>query len=172
MIERRFETEISSDSNDITLTCQATSIFNGQYMSVLMRSSNWWIEVIRLLEWQYRNVTSRKRRQWFILLGGSDGGPIEGQIILGQFNGVQILQLRTNKKKERMAPSGMLRRAALVRTDVSKELRSSFIGVTRIRELGTTLAVTNNRRTLWRNTKWYFFTGGISSQCASVAFYS
>jgi hypothetical protein len=33
----------------------------------------------------------------------------------------------------------MLRRAALVRTDVSEELNASFIKVTRIGELGTTL---------------------------------
>jgi hypothetical protein len=42
----------------------------------------------------------------------------------------------------------MLRRVALIRTDVSKELGASFIRVTRIGELGTTLAVTSNRRTL------------------------
>jgi hypothetical protein len=36
----------------------------------------------------------------------------------------------------------MLRRVALVRTDVSEELSASFIRVTRIGELGTTLAVT------------------------------
>jgi hypothetical protein len=41
----------------------------------------------------------------------------------------------------------MLRRADLVRTDVSEELSASFIRVTRIGELGTTLAVTSNRRT-------------------------
>jgi hypothetical protein len=41
----------------------------------------------------------------------------------------------------------MLRRVALVRTDVSEELSASFIRVTRIGELGTTLAVINNRRT-------------------------
>jgi hypothetical protein len=35
---------------------------------------------------------------------------------------------------------------ALVRTDVSEELRASFIRVTRIGELGATLAVTSNRR--------------------------
>jgi hypothetical protein len=35
--------------------------------------------------------------------------------------------------------SGMLRRVPLVRTDVSEELRSSFITVKRIDELGTTL---------------------------------
>jgi hypothetical protein len=52
-----------------------------------------------------------------------------------------------------MASSGMLRRVVLVRTDVSEELSASFIRVTRIRELGTTLALTSNRRTLRRNTK-------------------
>jgi hypothetical protein len=45
-----------------------------------------------------------------------------------------------------MASSGMLRRVALVRTDVSEELSVSFIRVTRIGELRTTLAVTSNRR--------------------------
>jgi hypothetical protein len=52
-----------------------------------------------------------------------------------------------------MASSRMLRRAALVRTDVSEELSASFIRLTRIGELGT-LAVTSNRRTLRRNTKY------------------
>jgi hypothetical protein len=42
----------------------------------------------------------------------------------------------------------MLRRVVLVRTDVSEELRASFSRVTGIGELGTTLAVTSNRRTL------------------------
>jgi hypothetical protein len=49
-----------------------------------------------------------------------------------------------------MASSGMLRRVALVRTDVSDERSASFIRVTRIGELGT----------------------GISSQRVSVASYS
>jgi hypothetical protein len=44
--------------------------------------------------------------------------------------------------------SGMLRRVALVRTDVSEELSASVISVTRIGELGTTLAVTSTRRTV------------------------
>jgi hypothetical protein len=39
-----------------------------------------------------------------------------------------------------MSSSGMLRRVALVRTDVSEELSASIIRVTRIGELGTTLA--------------------------------
>jgi hypothetical protein len=59
-----------------------------------------------------------------------------------------------------MVSSGMLRRVALVRTHVSEELSASFIRVTRIGELGTTLAVTS---------KWYL---GISSQRATVASYS
>jgi hypothetical protein len=57
-----------------------------------------------------------------------------------------------------MPPSGMLRRVAVVRTDVSDELSASIIRVTRIGELGT-LAVTSNRRIC------------ISSQCKSVASY-
>jgi hypothetical protein len=56
----------------------------------------------------------------------------------------------------------MLRRLVLVRTDVSEELSASIIRVTRIGELGTTLAVTSNGRTLLC----------ISSQRASVASYS
>jgi hypothetical protein len=52
-----------------------------------------------------------------------------------------------------MASSGMLHRVALVRTDVSEELSASFFRVARIGELGTTLAVTSNRRTLRTNTK-------------------
>jgi hypothetical protein len=46
----------------------------------------------------------------------------------------------------RMVSSGMLRRVALVRTDVAEELSASFIRMTRIGELGTTLAVTSNRQ--------------------------
>jgi hypothetical protein len=42
----------------------------------------------------------------------------------------------------------MLRRVALVRTGVSEELTASISKVTRICELGTTLTVTSNRRTL------------------------
>jgi hypothetical protein len=41
----------------------------------------------------------------------------------------------------------MLRRVALVRIDVSEDLSASVLRVTRICELGTTVAVTSNRRT-------------------------
>jgi hypothetical protein len=47
----------------------------------------------------------------------------------------------------------MLRRVALVRTDVSEERSASIIRVTKVDEPGTTVAVTSNRRTLRRNTK-------------------
>jgi hypothetical protein len=52
-----------------------------------------------------------------------------------------------------MASSGMLRCVALVGTDVWEELSASIIRVTKIGELGTTLALTSNQRTLRRNTK-------------------
>jgi hypothetical protein len=56
-----------------------------------------------------------------------------------------------------MASSEMLRHVALVRTDVSEELSASFIRATRIGVLGTTLAVTSNRRTM------YFFAACVGS---------
>jgi hypothetical protein len=55
-----------------------------------------------------------------------------------------------------MVSSGMLRRVAVVRTDVSEELGSSIIRVTRIGELGITLAVKNNRLTMRRNTAYFY----------------
>jgi hypothetical protein len=53
----------------------------------------------------------------------------------------------------RITSSGMIHRVALVRTDVSEDLSTSFIRETRIGELGTTLTVTSNRRTLRWNAK-------------------
>jgi hypothetical protein len=54
-----------------------------------------------------------------------------------------------------MVSSGMLRRVALVRTDISEELIASFIRLVRIGELGKTLAVTSNRCTLRRNLVFF-----------------
>jgi hypothetical protein len=42
-----------------------------------------------------------------------------------------------------MVSSGMLRRVAHLRTDVSEELSASFIRVARIGELQTTLGITS-----------------------------
>jgi hypothetical protein len=55
----------------------------------------------------------------------------------------------------------MLRRVALVRTDVSEESSASLIRLTKIGELGTTLAVTSNRRTLRRITE----KGSVIKKC-------
>jgi hypothetical protein len=49
----------------------------------------------------------------------------------------------TGKLVRRMVSSGMLHHVALVKTGVSEELSASFIRLTRIGELGTTLAVTS-----------------------------
>jgi hypothetical protein len=69
--------------------------------------------------------------------------------------GNRILKLdRGNTLSWRMVSSGLLRRVALVRTDVSEETGASFIRVTKVGELGTTQAATSNRPTLRRNTKW------------------
>jgi hypothetical protein len=53
-----------------------------------------------------------------------------------------------------MVSSGLLRHVALVRTDVSEELRVSIIMVTRIGELGT-LPVTSNQRMLHASVASY-----------------
>jgi hypothetical protein len=52
-----------------------------------------------------------------------------------------------------MATSGKLRHVAFVRNDVSEECSASIIRVTTIGELGT-LAVSSNRHTRRRNTKF------------------
>jgi hypothetical protein len=65
-----------------------------------------------------------------------------------------------------MASSRMLRHVALIRADVSEELRASFIRVTRMGELGTTLAVPSNERMLRR----YFFAVCVGWQLHLVLF--
>jgi hypothetical protein len=51
-----------------------------------------------------------------------------------------------------MPSSGMLSHVTLVGTDVSEERSASVIRVTRISDLGTTLAVTSNQCMLLRST--------------------
>jgi hypothetical protein len=55
----------------------------------------------------------------------------------------------------------MLHRVALVRTDVSEERSASIIIVTRIGELGTTLAVTSDGHT---KRRFLQETHGVTSQ--------
>jgi hypothetical protein len=57
---------------------------------------------------------------------------------------IKLLLIATERNDNKMASSAMLRRVALVRTDVSEDLSASFIRMIRIGELGTTLAVTSN----------------------------
>jgi hypothetical protein len=66
-----------------------------------------------------------------------------------------------------MVSSGMLGRVDLVITDVSEELSASFVGVTGLGEVGTTLDVTRNRRTLRRNTH-----GGDYKELCLLGYYA
>jgi hypothetical protein len=59
-----------------------------------------------------------------------------------------------------MASSGMLRRVTLVRTDVSEDLRASFIRVTRIGELGTTHAA-KKYQVFLRSVRRLLFTANV-----------
>jgi hypothetical protein len=62
----------------------------------------------------------------------------------------------------------MLRRVAPVRTDVSEESSASFIRVTKIGQLGTTIAATAKRRKLRRNkiSKLFRNVGSYNSHMA------
>jgi hypothetical protein len=62
----------------------------------------------------------------------------------------------------------MLRHVAVVRNDVSEEPRTSIIKVTRISEVGETLAVITNRRTMRINTSTSFLQMSVltrGTQC-------
>jgi hypothetical protein len=67
---------------------------------------------------------------------------------LGYYSAAVARRTRREEKSIftwRKVSSEMLRRVALLRTDVSEKRSASFIRVTRIGEQGTTLAVTSNR---------------------------
>jgi hypothetical protein len=69
------------------------------------------------------------------------------------------------KDRERMASSGMLRRVALVRNDVSGELSSYIIKVTRIGEVGT-LAVIDYCHPDEGGAKFLLHVGSYKSRTA------
>jgi hypothetical protein len=71
-----------------------------------------------------------------------------------------------------MVSSGLLRRVALVRTDVSEEPGAYFIRVTKIGELGTTLAATSNRRTLRRREVSCFMVCSLKTENIDVETFS
>jgi hypothetical protein len=80
-----------------------------------------------------------------------------------------------NTYETRMTSSEKLRRVALVRTYVSEEPSLSFIRVTRIGGVGTTLAATNNRRTgavsLFSVPSFVYVCGnlrGADDDCGSI----
>jgi hypothetical protein len=60
-----------------------------------------------------------------------------------------------------MSSSGMLRRAILVRTDVSEERIASIVKATRIGELGTTLASTSNDIVFLRSVLRLILTANV-----------
>jgi hypothetical protein len=61
-----------------------------------------------------------------------------------------------------MASSGILRRAALVRTDVSEEYSASIIRVTKIGKLGTMLAIaTDALYEDYKASTLYFFVACV-----------
>jgi hypothetical protein len=65
-------------------------------------------------------------------------GAFLGRTLQREYSKESVIKFKANR---RTASSGMLRRVALVRTDVSEELSASIITLTTIGELGTTLAV-------------------------------
>jgi hypothetical protein len=70
-----------------------------------------------------------------------------------------------SKKKKRMASSGMLRRVVLEKPVFRRNVRLQT-RITKIGELGTTLGVTSNRRTLRRGVT---FLRNVSSYKSLMA---
>jgi hypothetical protein len=90
----------------------------------------------------------------------------------GGYSDVDVVTTVTEHIGKRMTvpSSGTLHRVTLVRTDVSKDL-SAFIIMRRISELGTTSAISSQRRTL-RSSIVFLVCLCISLQRASGASFS
>jgi hypothetical protein len=114
------------------------------------RYRNWGFQTC----WQVRGQMYLKRQKGDILLAENT---TENKLALTV--DMHILQtVAKNLQTWRMASSGMLRCAALLKTDVSEEHSASFIRLTRIYELGRTLAVTSNDARLYL----YLFAACVS----------
>jgi hypothetical protein len=72
---------------------------------------------------------------------------LKSYVVLNLFLKQSSVMVAKVDKARGMPSSGMLRRVVLVRTDVSEELSTSIIRVTRIGDLRT-LAINSKRRTL------------------------
>jgi hypothetical protein len=69
-----------------------------------------------------------------------------------------------------MPSSGMLRRVAVVRIEVSEERMASIVRMTRIGELGTTLAVSSNRSTLMMEAILFSETSVLTTATRLIPF--
>jgi hypothetical protein len=101
----------------------------------------------RNITWNRPRFPATTRQVWYIYTFVEEA--ITGSSLASRTVGEKYT---TNRILWRIASSGMLSHVVLVITDVWEKPSASFIRLTRIGELGTTLAVTSNRCSLRRYT--------------------